>query len=304
MSASPPPRFSWAGLKAYLAHLDWRATLWDYLQMTVGALSLALAYNLFFVPASVVSGGISGVGIIAYHLLGWPVGLVTLSLNIPLFIANLRWGGGIKSGIRTIYAVTVMSLAIDLTAPLLPTVTDNPLLVVAYGGLLDGLGVGLVLRARGTTGGTDIVAWLLRRFTGLEVSQGMFIANALIIGAAAWVFGLEQALYGVMVAAVSAWAVDFVLAGGRRARQALIISEKWPLIRDALLKELQRGVTIIEGEGAYTGTPRPVLMCVISPREVASVRQLVQAIDPQAFVIISAATEVWGEGFGSIHSQL
>lgn len=291
-------------LAAHIHRQSWRQIAFDYAQVSAGALLLALAYRLFFVPNGIVSGGISGVGIIANYLLGLPVGAVTLALNIPLFAAGLRWGGGLTTGLRTIYAVTLMSLAIDLIPPLTMPLADSPLLYVAYGGLLDGMGLGLVLRAQGTTGGTDIIARLLRRFTGLEISRGMFLSNALIIGAAALVFGLERAMYGVMVAAVSAWAVDAVLAGGRRARQALIISEKWQEVRDALLSELERGVTVLPGQGGYTGQPRPVLLCVIAPREVMPVRRLVQEIDPAAFVVIAATTEVWGEGFGPIDREV
>lgn len=284
-------------ISAHIARNGWRQIIADYIMITLGSVALALGNNLFFVPNEVVSGGITGVSIIAHHLLGTPVGLVTLLLNIPLFIAGLRWAGGFATGVRTVFAVIVMSATIDLTAPLLPAITDNPLLFITYGGLLDGLGVGLVLRAQGTTAGTDIVARLVHHFTGLEVSRGMFISNALIIAAAAVVFGLEKAMYGIIVAAVSAWSVNIVLAGGRQARQAFIISEQWEDVRDALLIQLSRGVTIVPGTGAYTGKERPMLMCIISPREVAAVRRLVQLIDPRAFVIIGHATEVYGEGF-------
>lgn len=296
-------KLSWPRLKEHLAGLDWRQTLLDYTQITLGSILLAAGYNLFFVSNGVVSGGISGIGIIFNALLGWPVGLVSLVLNIPLFLAGLRWGGGISTGVRTIYAVVVMSLAIDLGALFLPTVTDNPLLYVTYGGLLDGLGLGLVLRAQGTTGGTDIIGRLLKRFFGLEISRGVFLANALIVAAAALVFGLERAMYGVMVAAVSAWAVDWVLAGGRRVRQAIIITDEWAAIRDVILAELARGVTIIPAHGAYTGASRPILMCIVSQREVAHLRRLVQQIDANAFVAIGMTSEAWGEGFAPIEDE-
>lgn len=296
-NAPPKPGSLRARLDAHVARLGWRQIVVDYLTMTAGAIALGMAYNLFFVPNEVVSGGISGVGVIAHYLFGWPVGLVTLLLNVPLFIAGLRWGGGIATGVRTVYAVVVMTATIDLTAPFVPAVTDNPLLFITYGGLLDGLGVGLVLRAQGTTAGTDIIARLLRHFTGLELSRGMFITNALIVAAAAVVFGLEKAMFGVIVAAISAWAVNVVLAGGRQARQAVIISERWEEVRDAMLTELERGVTIMPGVGAYTGRERPMLMCIVSPREVPAVRRLVHTIDPRAFVIFGMATEVYGEGF-------
>jgi len=288
-------------LRAHVAKYGLRRILIDYVLITVGALMNSVAYDLFYIPNRVVSGGIGGVGIIANSLFHWPVGLVTLALNIPLFIAGLRWGGGITTGIRTIYAVVIMSLGIDLLAPYLPAVTRNPLLYITYGGLLDGSGLALVLRAQGTTGGTDIVAQLLKRFFGLEISRGMFISNTLIIAAAALVFGLERAMYGVILAAVSAWAVDTVLAGGRQARQVFVISGRWEVVRDELLHELERGVTILHGQGGYTGADRPVLMCVISPREVAYVRRLVLQIDEDAFVIVGTTTEVWGEGFTPIH---
>lgn len=279
----------------------WRRILGDYVLITLGALMNAAAYNLFYIPNEVVSGGVSGLGIIAYYLFDLPVGAVTLVLNAPLFFAGLAWGGGITTGIRTIFAVTVMSLGIDFLAPYLPAVTDNPLLYITYGGLLDGAGLALVLRGQGTTGGTDIVAQLLKRFVGLEISRGMFISNAVIIVIAALVFGMERAMYGVMVAAVSAWAVDIVLAGGRQARQMFIISSEWEAVRDELLHRLERGVTILTGKGGYTGSERMILMCVISPREVAFTRRLVKEIDPDAFVIVGNTTEVWGEGFTPIH---
>jgi uncharacterized membrane-anchored protein YitT (DUF2179 family) len=282
----------------------WQNILFDYAQITVGSVLLALAFNLFYVPNEVVSGGLSGIGVIVHHLLGWPVGVVTLALNVPLFLAGLRWGGGITTGVRTLYAIVVMSLAIDGLAPYLPPVTRSPLLFIAYGGLLDGIGVGLVLRAQGTTGGTDIIGRLLRRFTGLEISRGVFIANAIVVGAAAIVFGMEQALYGVMAAAISSVAIDFVLAGGRRARQAIIISEEWASVRDAILADMERGVTILPAQGAYTGVERPILLCVVSPTEIAQIRRLVMSFDPHAFVVITATSEVWGEGFAPIHQDI
>lgn len=291
-------------LRQHVERLGWRQIILDYVQIAAGSVLLAVGYNLFLVPNGIVAGGISGLGVILNHLLGWPVGLVTLALNLPLFAAGLRWGGGLSTGVRTIVAVIIMSLTIDLTAHLIPAVTDSPLLYIAYGGLMDGVGLGLVLRAQGTTGGTDIIGRLVNRFTGLEISRAMFAANALIIGAAVAVFGLERALYGVMVAAVSSYAVDWLLSGGRRARQATIISDRWPQIRDALLKEMGRGVTVMPGQGAFTGMPRPVLICIITPREVAAVRRLVNQIDPRAFAIFGAVTEVYGEGFFPIDREV
>jgi len=283
---------------------DMRRTLLDYAQITVGALVIALAYDLFFVANDVVAGGISGLGVIAHHVLGWPVGVVTLALNVPLFIAGLRWGGGIATGVRSIYGVVVLALGLDLLAPLVTPVTSNPLLYVAYGGLLDGLGVGLVLRAGGTTGGTDIIGRVMRHLTGAPIGRTVFIANALVIGLAASVFGLEKALYGVLVAAASAWTVDAVLSGGRRGRMALIISTRWHEIRDMVMAKLGRGATIVPAMGGYTEASRPLMLVVISRSEEVTLRRLVQGIDPAAFVIVANTADVWGEGFSSIHDEI
>src|SRR5574341_1554775 len=276
----------------------------DYALITLGCLMMALTNDAFWVPNRVVSGGLSGLGIIANHLWGWPVGLVMLILNIPLFLAGLRWGGGITTGIRTIYATVVLSLAIDLLAPYIPSPTASPLLYITYGSIIDGIAMGLIFRAQATTGGTDIVGRLLRRFFGLEISRGIFIANALTTLAAIVVLGLERAMYGVMVAALNAWVIDVVLAGGRRARQAVIISEAWEAVLDAVLETMERGVTLLQGRGAFSDTDRNLLLVVIAPSEVAVLRRLVLSIDPGAFVIITATTEVWGEGFTPIHSDL
>lgn len=281
-----------------------REILWDYGLITVGCLMMAVTNDVFWVPHSIVSGGVSGLGIIAHYLFGWPVGLVMLALNIPIFLAGLRWGGGITTGARTIYAVFVMSVGIDLLAPVLHSPTDNPLLYITYGSLIDGVAMGLVFRAQGTTGGTDIVGRLLRHFTGLEISRGVFILNALTTVGAIVVFGLEKAMYGIMVAALCSWAIDVVLSGGRRARQVIVISDHWEAVRDSILKKMERGVTILHGRGAYTNIERPLLLIVIAPSELPMMRQLVMASDPDAFVVVAATTEVWGQGFSSIHSEI
>lgn len=290
-------------LRARLRGVDWKQTAFDYLMITLGVFLLSLAFNLFYVPNEVVPGGVFSVGVLANSALGIPVGVVTMVLNIPIFLAGLRWAGGVSSGLRTVYAILLFSVLVDALAGKLPEVTREPLLYIAYGGTLDGLGIGLVLRAEGTTGGTDILGRLLNRFTGIRTSQGIFLFNGLILAGAAWLFGVEQAMYGVMLAGVSAFVADLVLAGGRQARQAFIISSKWEAIRDRLLHSLGRGVTILSGEGAYTGSERPTLMCIIGRSEVIPLKRLVSEVDPQAFVVIGTTSDVWGEGFERMDGQ-
>ncbi|MEN9937658.1 MAG: hypothetical protein RLZZ387_4237 [Chloroflexota bacterium] len=269
----------------------------DYTMLTVGALLIAVAVRVFLVPNDVVSGGVTGVSQLLSTFLGTPVGTVVLVLNIPLFFIGFRQLGGFVFGVRTIYATLVMSLAIDLLRPYAQPVTSDPLLYSLYGGLLDGIGMGLVLRARGTTGGWDIFARLLERRFGTPPGRSILSLDTLIFAAAFFVYGPERVLYALLVAFVSSRALDFTLAAGTGAYQALIITATPDAVAQALLHDLQRGVTVLQGTEAYTGAARAVLLCVVARAEVSSLRAIVARTDPQAFVVIGEASEVLGEGF-------
>ncbi len=273
----------------------------DYALIVWGALSIALGADLFLIPNQVVSAGLFGISVVLHYLIGTPVGLVTLALNIPLFLAMLRWGGGWRAGVRTMVAVALMSFTVDLLAGRLPAITTDPLLYTLYGGILDGLGIGLIFRAQGTTGGIDIIARLLQRWRGFEPGQVLMALSGLTLAAAAIVFGVERALYAMIVATVSSMMVDLVQQGLGRAKMALIISQQHERIRSAILTELDRGVTVVPGEGGYTGLPRPVLMCAVAQSEVSVLKRLVGRYDPHAFMVIAPAQEVLGEGFRGLH---
>lgn len=269
----------------------------DYAMMTAGALLVAVAVRVFLVPNQVLTGGLTGVAQLLNTLVGTPVGAVVLALNVPLIIVGYRRLGGLVFGARTLYTIVVMSVAIDALAPYARPVTADPLLYSIYGGLLDGVGLGLILRARGTAGGTDIIARLIETRFSVAPGQVLISADVLIFGAAFLTFGPENTLYALLVAFISSRAVDFVLAAGRGARQALIITERPAQITDALLYGLGRGVTVIEGVGGYTGGPRSVLISVVARHEIGALKAAVAAADPAAFVIIGEADEVIGEGF-------
>ncbi len=271
--------------------------LFDYALIVAGAVLIALAADLFLIPNQVVSAGLMGIAMLLHYLIGTPVGLVTLALNIPLFLAMLRWGGGWRAGVRTIVAVAVMSLAVDLLADVLQPVTADPLLYTLYGGILDGLGIGLIFRAQGTTGGIDIIARLLQRWRGAEPGQVLLVLSGLTLMGAAVVFGVERALYAMLVATASSMMVDLVQQGIGRAKVAFIISTAHDQIRADILSQMERGVTVLAGEGGYTGQPRPVLMCAVAQSEVSVLKRLVGRRDPDAFVVIAPAQEVLGEGF-------
>jgi uncharacterized membrane-anchored protein YitT (DUF2179 family) len=269
----------------------------DLCVIALGALLVALAADLFLIPNKVVSGGVTGIATILYYVAGAPVGLVVLALNIPLFIAGARWGGGLRPALRTIFAVVIMSVAIDVLAPHVPRITADPLLYTVYGGILDGLGLGLVLRYEGTTGGTDIVARLLKRRLGINFGTTLLVSNVLILGAAGFIFGPEPAMYAIILAGVSSKVIDLVQEGARSARSALIVSQRPDDVRQAILRDLERGVTILQGRGGYTQAERPVLLCAVQRNELSRLKRLIHQIDPAAFVIIGSVHEVLGEGF-------
>ncbi|MFN3374161.1 MAG: YitT family protein [Chloroflexus sp.] len=283
------------------AALRWRRiarTLYDYALLTIGALLSATAVRFFLVPNQVVTGGITGVAQLLNTFLGTPVGVVVLILNVPLLIAGWRYLGGAVFGVRTLYTVVVMSLAIDGLAPFARPITNDPLLYSLYGGLIDGLGIGLVLRARGTTGGSDILARLIERRFGIQPGRSLLGFDTLVFTAALFSYGSEKILYALLVAFTASRTIDTVLAAGKGARQALIITSTPDPIRQAVLTRLGRGITQLEGIGGYTGATRAVLLCVVARTEIGTLKNIIATADPAAFVIVGEVDEVIGEGFG------
>ncbi len=285
-------------MKRRLWHL-----LRDYALITAGALILATNVIVFLTPNHVVSTGITGLGMLAHYLWGWPIGMVTLALNIPLFLAGIRWGDGFKFFVRTIYAVVMMTLAIDLLTPYLPPITGDALIYTLFGGLLDGIGIGLVLRGRGTTGGTDIVAQLLNRHHGIPFSNVFLVANTATLFLAAFVVGIVPILYALIVNYVSARVVDVVQEGVSYARTLFIVSREHEAVRRAILDQLGRGVTVLEARGGYTLEKRPALYVVVGRSQVTVLKRIIAEIDPHAFVVVAEAHEVLGEGFRPVRGE-
>ncbi len=282
--------------------INWRKVrraLLDYALLTAGALLLAINIDLFLVPNKIVSGGATGLATIAHVQFGLPTGLIVLIINIPLFVLGVRFAGGMRFAVRTVYATTLMSVLTDLLAPAIaqiPPITD-PLLFVLYGGLLDGIGMGLVFRGQGTTGGTDIVARLLNKFRGTPLGQTILWVNGAILILAVIAFGLAPAMYALILTFVAARVVDVVQGEADYSRTAIIISAQAQAITAAILQELERGVTLLNGRGGYTDRGLDVLYCVVARSEISILKRLIASIDPRAFVVITDASEVLGEGF-------
>ena len=279
----------------------------DYILVITGALVQAVGLRIFLVPAQLASGGVSGISQMINHFTGWPIGLMVFIGNIPLFIIGWRLLGGSRFTIRTLVSVAAYSFFTDalLWLPFFPKtgITSDLVLNSLYGAVVSGIGYGLVYRGQGTSGGSDILARILNRWRGISMTQSYLMTDALVILGAGFIFGWQKALYALITLYVSGLVVDTTMEGAGTVRSALIVTDLCQEISTRILKEMERGVTILEGTGAYTGAPRPVLYCVVTRSEVQQLKTIVHEIDPNAFMVVGAAHEALGEGFKPFKSR-
>jgi len=269
----------------------------NYLGVILGVLLEAVALNMFLIPNKIAAGGVSGLATVLYYLFNWPVGMIMLLFNIPLFIIGVKILGT-RYGINTLFGAAALSVAIDLTAPFTPVLTSDLLLSSLYGGVLGGIGMGLIFRFKGNTAGTALAAAIINRLFGISVGQSLLLADFFVIAFAGIAFkSAELALYGLISLYVTAQIVDLVQEGPSTSKAFWIMSGKADDVSSAILKDLDRGVTFFQGKGGYTGQQRDMLLCVVDTSEVTRLKDLIRKIDPRAFVIVSDAHEVLGEGF-------
>jgi len=275
---------------------DVKTTLIDFTGILVGAVILAVGMNMFMIPNMLAPGGISGFAVVLYHLFQLPVGLTIILLNIPLFIVGYLVLGS-RVVLQSLLGTVLFSIAVEATAPFLPAATDDLLLASVYGGVVMGVGVGLVFRYRGSTGGTGLLSLILAKAKGISPGQAMFWGDIVVLASAVFVFGGEAAMYATLALFVSVKVIDAILEGLGLAKSVIIITDQGEKINKRLLYELGRGVTWLEGHGGYTKETREVLLCVVTRQQTAQLKGIIHQVDPDAFVIIGNATEVHGEGF-------
>jgi uncharacterized membrane-anchored protein YitT (DUF2179 family) len=272
----------------------------DYVGITLGAIITAVSLNMFLIPNKVAAGGVSGLATVLHYLLGLPVGMTMLALNIPLFALSVKVLGA-RFGINTLFGATILSVAIDLTAPFMPVLTQDLLLSSLYGGILAGIGMGLVFKFKGTTAGTDLLAAILNKLFGVSVGQALLGVDFFVIASAGVAFhSAELSLYALISLFVTTQIIDLVQEGPSSAKAFLIMTCQPEDVADAIMDELSRGVTLFQGKGGYTGDVRDMLLCVVSTSEVTLLKELVYRLDTRAFVIVADAHEVLGEGFTQI----
>ena len=273
--------------------------------ITLGSVIFALAFNWFFAVNQVAMGGVTGLAQIINLLVPqMSVGLLAFLLSVPLFLAGWKFIG-FHLLASSLFSMAVSSFAIDAIAELHTFAPMDPMLACLCGGALMGFGLGLVFSQGATTGGTDIVARLLKlKFPWLPMGKLVLVPDGVVLTLAALAFGgVEAALYGAVAIFVSGRVMDTVLYGLDTSKVAYIISDRWQQVADALLREQQRGVTSLRGQGAWTGDDKQVLLVAFKQKEIMQIKQAVHDIDPKAFMIVCDAHDVLGEGFGDYQKE-
>jgi len=274
-----------------------RNRIYQYLSVGIGCLISAVAINSFLVPHHLLSGGVSGVAIIIYYLVDWPIGLQMLFMNLPLFYAAYRLIGR-EYLFKTIYGAVLFSLFVDATGYLSNfMIVDDPILSAITGGIVTGIGSGLIFKANGSGGGLDVISSIIKKYYSLNVGIVSFSINCVIMLVAALLFGIKLAILTLISMFIAANITDNVVEGFNRKKTLHIVSYKTDEIIDAILKEVGRGATILNGEGAFTRQEKQVIFVVVSLTQIGQIKLLIQAVDPNAFMIVQDAVEVLGRGF-------
>lgn len=272
--------------------------------ITLACVLYGVGISLFIDPNNLAPGGFTGLSVVINRLISLETGTIYLILNIPVILLGI-WKFGWKFTISTLYATLVISVSTNLLS-FAPPVTGEPILGAIFGGMLDGAGMGMVLRNSATTGGTDIIVKCLRqRFPHLKTGSLMLMIDAVIIGLSGLVFGnLDSVLYSIVSAAVTSVILDMVLYGRDGAKLIYVISDRSEAITARILSELDIGVTHLEGSGAYKNKEKKVIMCVVKKQLAHKVEEIVKEEDTSAFMIISSASEIYGEGYKSYFGEV
>lgn len=277
----------------------------DYLFILLGTTVLALGINFFIAPANLVTGGVTGIAIIVEYLskqsLGFPIPLwmTNLAINIPLFAISIKQRG-LSFGKKSLVSSVYLTFALWFTAMIPnPFATENDLLLTAiFGGALVGVGLGLVLRASATTGGTDMLATIIKfKYNKFPISNLIMALDCTIILLGFFTFGARKALYAVICVFVISKVVNSILEGMHFAVAAFIMSDKSEELGEELMKRINRGATGLKAKGMYTKKDKDMLFIVVSKKEIHQLREVVKEIDDKAFITIAEVREVLGEGF-------
>ena len=272
---------------------------WNILRQSlgiiIGALIVAVSLNTFILANRIADGGVTGIAIILHYIFNWETGLVVFILNIPLFILGYKTLGK-RLLLYIILGVAALSVALKFTAEI-PVITRDTFLAAVFGGLVTGIGMGIIFRCYGSLGGTDILAILLNRKTSWSVGQIILAFDTIIFIVAAILFSPETAMYAMIYMFIATKVIDLVQGGLDYSKSLIVVTDKPYEIASDIIKKLERGVTFFDAEGAYSGTKKKVIYCIVNRAQLTSAKEIIHGHDPQAFLAIGEVTEVLGEGF-------
>lgn len=274
-----------------------RKAYFDYAMIILGSFIIGYAIKNIFDPQNMVTGGVSGFAVIFNSLFSVPLWVTNTVMNIPLFIITY-FVKGWKFMVRTLVSTVSLSVAL-LVIPEAPLIVDGDILLSAlFGGIITGIGTGLVFMSRATTGGTDMLAAVIQHFMRhRSVAQVLMVLDGLVVLLGARIFGINTALYAVIAVYLVTKISDGLIDGLKFAKQVFIVSDKTPEIAERIMEELGRGATAIKARGMYTGEDKEILYCAVAHRELPQVKDIIRSADQNAFMIVSDANEVMGEGF-------
>lgn len=263
----------------------------------LGGIICGISFNVFLMPHKLLSGGISGIALTISYLLGVSPGILIFVLNIPIFLLGIRFIDK-EFIILSLIGMLALSISID-TFSFLKNVVDTQdiLLSCLYGGVMNGIGMGIVFRNRASQGGIDIIAVIMKKYFSMNIGSTSMIINFVIVTVSSFIYGLQPAMYTLVSMYVSSTVLDKVQQGFGRSKSVMIITDKEKEIAEEVLKQLGRGITYLEGEGAYTGNKKKVLYCIITLNQLAKLKQIVRETDENAFMTVSDTSEVLGRGF-------
>ncbi|MCX6268147.1 MAG: YitT family protein [Bacteroidetes bacterium] len=279
----------------------------SYSLIIIGAFILATSFVLFITPYKIVPGGVYGISIVLHYLFGTPVGLVALCFDIPLTILGVKFLGP-RFGIKTVVGFSLTALFTDILTffwGFEPLVKGDALLSSIFGGVMAGLGLGLIFNAKATSGGSDIIAMIIAKYTRLPLGVLMIYVDSVIVLVGLLVFrDWKIPLYSWIVIYITGKVIDVVLQGVSYDKSLFIISDKHEEIRDKILNNLDRGGTYIDGKGMYNMAEKRIIFTVVSRRELGLLEEYIHDIDPKAFLTVTDATEILGEGFQSLKEKV
>ncbi|MBV7506920.1 YitT family protein [Bacillus sp. sid0103] len=265
------------------------------LLITLGAILMAIGLEIFLVPNNVIDGGITGISIMLSYVTGWKLGMFLFILNIPFFFIGYKQIGK-TFALSTLYGIIILSIGTTLLHPV-PAFTQDILLATVFGGIVLGIGVGLVIRYGGSLDGTEILAILFNKKLPFSVGEIIMFFNLFILACAGFVFTWDRAMYSLIAYFVAYKTIDITITGLDESKSVWIISDNAQQIGDAIMNRLGRGVTYINGEGAYSGDDKKVIFCVINRLEEAKLKEIVTENDDSAFLAVADIAEVRGGRF-------